>query len=65
MFQLSVLTHFLNIISLHYKNKKLAAFPYGTKHFHNYMKQFLCNAHLNFDNSTHKIFHKNQSMLKK
>ena len=65
MFQFSVWiifwTPFLYIVKKK-RRKKGIAFPYGTKHFHllELMKWFLCGAHLNFDNSTHKVYHINK-----
>ena len=55
------LTHFLNTISLHYE-KKLIAFPYNYM-IQSIMKWFLCSAHLNFGNSTHKFLDINQFMF--
>ena len=43
--------------SLHYE-KKLIAFPYGTKHFHLF-EAVLCSAHMEFGNGTDKFLYIN------
>jgi len=45
------------------KKKKKSFSMYMVQSILIYVKQFLCNAHLNFGNSTHKFLHINQFMF--